>query len=516
MHNCHLETKLAAIALHALALCCVQSAAFAQPVPIVWPTQQWAISTPEAQGMDSAALATLVDFGAANDMDSLVVTRFGKVVAEAYYAPFKPGMRHRLNSATKGVVAALAGIAISKGQLKGVDESVLGFFPGQTGANPDARKQAITIAHLLSMTSGIDWIEPLSSNLPESIFAMHREKNWVQFVLNRPMADAPGTRFNYNSGNSQLLTAILTKQIGMPVADFATKQLFTPLGISNFDWRRDPQGINTGGLGLYLMTRDMAKIGYLYLRGGEWEGRQIVPRAWVNKVFDASVPMAISARTDWRYADQWWTVPDRKAVLAVGFNRQLILVMPDTGLVVATTGRKNYPFEAMLDLVSATVKSETALPPNPAGVAVLERRLADIATETPKASLPSSLAQTLSGKTYRLDNNNLGLKEFTLNFDGNGSYELVSYVARGSEETRKIMQPIGLDGRYAATNPDNGLGVFSKAEWTNANTLKIDTRRPEEGEAQTYILEFMERRVAISFSNEFGFRLKLSGAMVDQ
>ena len=514
MHICRFKIRLAAIARHALALCCV-SGALAQPLPIVWPTQQWAVSSPEAQGMDSAALTALVDFGAANDMDSLVVTRFGKVVAEAYYAPFKPGMRHRLNSATKGVVAALTGIAISQGQLKGVDEPVLGFFPGSGGANSDARKQAINITHLLNMTSGIDWIEPLNNNLPESLFAMQRDKNWVQFVLNRPMADAPGTRFNYNSGNSQLLAAILTRQVGMPLADFAAKQLFTPLGISNFDWRRDPQGINMGGVGLYLTTRDMAKIGYLYLRGGEWEGRQIVPRAWVSKVFDASLPMAISANTDWRYADQWWTVPARKAYLAVGFNRQLIVVMPESGLVVATTGRKNYPFEAMLDLVSATAKSETALPPNPGGVAVLERRLAGIAMETPKASIPSSLAQTLSGKTYRLDNNNLGLKEFTLHFDGYGSYELVSYVVRGSEETRKITQPLGLEGRYAATDPANGLGVFSKADWTNANTLKIETRRPEEGEALTYVLEFIDRRVVINFSNEFGYRVQLKGTLVD-
>ena len=207
--------------------------------------------------------------------------------------------------------------------------------------------------------------------------------------------------------------------------------------------------------------------------------------------------------------------PARKAYLAVGFNRQLIVVMPESGLVVATTGRKNYPFEAMLDLVSATAKSETALPPNPGGVAVLERRLAGIAIETPKASIPSSLAQTLSGKTYRLDSNNLGLKEFTLTFDGNGSYELASYVARGSEETRRIMQPLGLDGRYAATNPDNGLGVFSKAEWTNANTLKIETRRPEEGEALTYVLEFIDRRVVINFSTEFGYRVQLTGTLVD-
>ena len=514
MHIRHFKSRLAAIALHALALFCLSSA-LAQPLPIIWPTQQWALSSPEVQGMDSAALTALVDFGAENAMDSLVVTRFGKVVAEAYYAPFMPGMRHRLNSATKGVVAALTGIAISRGQLKGVDEPVLGFFPGLAGDNPDARKRAITIAHLLNMTSGIDWVEPLTNQLPESLLAMQRDENWVHFVLNRPMSEEPGTRFNYNSGNSQLLAAILTRQVGMPLADFAAKQLFTPLGISNFDWRRDPQGINIGGLGLYLTTRDMAKIGYLYMRAGEWEGHQIVPRTWVNKVFDASLPMAISTNTDWRYGDQWWTVPARKAYMAVGFNRQLIVVMPDSGLVVAATGRKYYPIETLLDLLSASVKSTSALPPNPAGVAALEKRLADFAMETPNASIPSSQAQKLSGKTYRLDNNNLGMKEFTLNFDGNGSYVLVSYVARGSDETRKVTHPLGLDGRFASTQPENGRGVFSKAAWANATTLKIETRRPEEGEALTYVLEFIDRRVVINFSNEFGYRVQLKGTLVD-
>jgi CubicO group peptidase (beta-lactamase class C family) len=509
------KTKIAAIVFHALALCIAQSEALAQSSSIVWPTQQWLVSTPESQGMDSAALATLVDYGASNEMDSLVITRFGKIVTEVYFAPFKPTMRHRLNSVTKGVVSTLTGIAISQGLLKSADEQMLRFFPSQPDANPDARRQTITISHLLDMTSGIEWIEPFSNVLPESLFAMQNNKNWVQFVLNRPMANAPGERFNYNSGNSQLLAAILTMQSGMTLSDFASKQLFEPLGILNSDWRRDPQGINTGGLGLYLTTRDMAKIGYLYLRGGEWDSKQIVPRAWIDKVFKASIPMNISDKTDWRYGSAWWTLPARKAYLAVGFNRQLILVMPEAGVVVAATGRKNYSIETLIDLVGDSVKSEVPLPTNPSGSATLAKRLTDSATLAPSVPTTLGFAQTLSGKTYLLDSNNLGLKELTLHFDGNGSYDLVRYVARGSDETRKITQPLGLNGGYTANNPDNGRDIFSKSVWVNANSLKIDTRRPEEGEAVTYILEFMDKRVVINYTNEFRLRVQLNGTMLD-
>ncbi len=517
MRQCHFKTKLAAAAFLTLAICCFPVEAVAQNNPIVWPTQKWTHSSPEAQGMDSASLLALLDFGAANDMDSLVITRHGRLVAEAYYAPFKAGMRHKVNSATKGVVGVLTGVAISQGHLKSVDEPVLGFFAGQTEAKPEAGKAAITISHLLNMTSGIGWSEPLSNVVPESLFAMLRDKNWVQFVLNRPMADAPGTRFNYNSGNSQLLSAILTQQTGMPLADYAARHLFAPLGIANVDWRHDPQGINTGGFGLYLTTRDMAKLGYLVLRRGEWDGQQIVRREWVNKVFQASIPMEISAQTDWRYGDGWWTVPARKAYLAVGFNRQLIIVMPDLGIVVATTGRKNYPFEPLFDLISASVKSETPLAPNPLAVLGLAQRQTQLATEN-QANLPTPvLAKTWSGKTYELAINNLGLKEFTLNLEGNGSYELVIYVARGSNETRKVTLPLGLDGRFAAAQPDKpdpidqGRDRLTRAAWLNPSTLKIETRRPSEGEAQTFVLEFSESRVVISLSNELGQSMRLTG-----
>src|SRR6185369_15121044 len=269
-----------------LAACCLHTAVRAAAT--VWPNPDWQASTPEEQGMDSGALAALVEYGGNAQMDSLVVVRHGKLVAEAYYAPFQAGMKHTINSATKAIVGALLGIAIDKGLVGNPDTAVLDFFPGGTVANVDARKKAMVLQSLLDMTSGLDWTEPLSNAVPETLVAMLGSKDWPKFVLDRPMALPPGTAFNYNSGNSHLVSAILARKTGMSTQEFAVRHLFKPLGISDFRWLKDPQGIAIGGYGLYLHPRDMARIGYLYLNHGEWDGVRLISRPWVDKVYHAS------------------------------------------------------------------------------------------------------------------------------------------------------------------------------------------------------------------------------------
>ena len=493
------------------ALLLLPGLATAQPQPPSWPTKQWPGSTPEEQGMDSNALAALVDFGAANAMDSLVVTRHGHIVAEAYYAPFKPGMRHRLNSATKGVLAALTGIAISQGKLSDTDRPMVEFFPERNISKLDQGKKSITLQHLLDMQSGLDWIEPLSDVVPESVNAMRRSADWLQFVLDRPMAKGPGAGFNYNSGNSHLLGAILTRQTGVPLKDFASEHLFQPLGILDVRWQRDPQGIYTGGFGLYLQSRDMAKLGYLYLRGGEWDGAQILPRNWVGKVFAARLPMTISATADWRYGDQWWTLPERDAYMAVGYNRQIILVMPRTGVVAALTGRRNYPFEAMLGLVARAVKADVPLAANPQGVALLERRSREVALEQAVTFPSPALAQQISGKTWRVAPNPFGVTAFTLHLGASASYQIERYLERGSRLTRTESYPLGQDGLFSAGDTVDGSAVVSRLRWTGPNTLTVVARRPGEAETDSYELQFFGNRVAIRHTNSFGATANLAG-----
>jgi CubicO group peptidase (beta-lactamase class C family) len=304
-----------------------------------WPTTGWTTSPPEAEGMKRESLGRLIAFGQSAGLDGLLVARHGRIVTEAYYGEFLPGMKHVLNSATKGVVGTLIGIAIDRGLLAGVDQPMLEFFPDRKIAHVDDRKKAITIKHLLDMTSGIDWTEPLQG-VPETVLGMNLSPDRVQFILDRPMAEAPGRNFNYNSGNSNLLSAILTKSTGCSAREFAQAELFTPLGITDHEWLADPQGNSRGGAGLSLQLRDMAKLGYLYLRKGLWADRQILSAAWIGEVERATVEMRLLGNIDLRYANQFWVVPARNACMAVGFHSQIIMVLPELDIVAVTVGHE--------------------------------------------------------------------------------------------------------------------------------------------------------------------------------
>jgi CubicO group peptidase (beta-lactamase class C family) len=223
------------------------------------------------------------------EQGSLLIVRHGKIVAEAYYAPYFPGIPHAIYSCTKTVTGTLMAIAWKEGLLDSPSHRVLDFFDRHSTL--DDQKEAITVQSLLDMTSGLEWTEPLQDAGPVSVIAMEFSPDWVKFILDRPMSSAPGEVFDYNSGNPHLLSAILAKLTGMSALEYAKSKLFGPLGINQVYWREDPQGISIGGYGLYLQPRDMAKIGYLYLRNGVWEGKQLLPSAWIDKVSHATVDM---------------------------------------------------------------------------------------------------------------------------------------------------------------------------------------------------------------------------------
>jgi CubicO group peptidase (beta-lactamase class C family) len=349
----------------------------------IWPTREWQTSTPEEQGMDSAALAKLIEFGTSRSFDSLLIARHGRIVLDAYYAPYTADLPHAINSATKAVIGTLTAIAQKDGLLDSFDHRMLDFFGEHKFADMDDRKRAITVQHLLDMTSGIDWTEPLSGR-PESAIEMRRSLDWIKFILDRPMANPPGDSFNYNSGNSHLLSAIIARLTGRDARDYAKEKLFAPLGISPYaNWLRDPQLIAIGGFGLAMLPRDMAKIGYLYLRNGEWDGRQLLPAGFVDRVAHATVDMKRSREPELRYSNAFWALPNKNVYMAVGYHCQLIMVFPQSDIVAVTTARNFCPFSKLADLISGAVKSETALPPDLAGVGLLAAAIRNISAEKP-------------------------------------------------------------------------------------------------------------------------------------
>jgi CubicO group peptidase (beta-lactamase class C family) len=295
-----------------------------------WPTEAWRISSPEDQGMDSQKLEQLLDTIQQQrlNLHSLLVIRNGYLVSETYFKPYWQDTRHELYSCTKSFVSTLVGIAIDKGYIDGTDQRIIDFFPERTFANLDRQKEDMTLEDVLTMRSGLDWQEE------DSFFrAMYQSPDWVKFVLDLPMVQPAGNGFHYCSGCSHLLSAILQSTTGMDPRDFAEQHLFKPLGISNAKWDTDADGIPIGGWGLQLTPRDMGKLGYLYLRGGQWEGQQIVSTGWVENATQTHV----GTDGNMGYGYQWWTYPSLAAYTALGRDGQTIFVVPDSDLVIVTT-----------------------------------------------------------------------------------------------------------------------------------------------------------------------------------
>jgi CubicO group peptidase (beta-lactamase class C family) len=295
-----------------------------------WPTEGWRTSAPEAQGMEAEKLAEMLTAIQEQHLNlhSLLVIRNGYLVSETYFGSYQQDTRHETYSVTKSFVATLIGIAIDKGYIDGVDQRIVDFFPQRTLANLDTQKEDMTLEDVLTMRSGLDWQEG-----DAAYGEMYRSPDWVQFMLDKPMAIAPGSQFNYCSGCSHLLSAIVQQTTGMNTRDFAEEYLFKPLGILNAVWDTDAARIPIGGWGLQITPRDMAKLGYLYLQDGQWGGQQIVSAKWVEEATKGHT----QAEDEWGYGYQWWTYPPLEAYAAWGLYGQTIFVIPGSDLVVVTT-----------------------------------------------------------------------------------------------------------------------------------------------------------------------------------
>jgi len=328
-----------------------------------WPTDGWKTSTPEQQGMDSAKLGIAVEFIQERlpDAYSLLVVRNGYLVFEKYFRQGSPDRIAVIHSVTKSFMSALIGIALDKGYLKRVDQRLFDFFPEYVTDDLDWRKKEIRLKHLLTMSAGLTWND-WGSELWDWVISL----DWGEYTLQLPQADYPGNVFNYNSSLSHLLSIILEKSTKISTLEFADQNLFKPLGIRQRHWDNDPQGYYTGGFGLSLTARDLAKLGFLYLNNGYWDGQSIVSEQWVQA----------STRHRWYahrvygptgYGYQWWVkeVDGCHSYRAWGRRGQFIVVVPKLDLVVVVTSETRQAvaptsvhYSPLFDLVAAAVKRD--------------------------------------------------------------------------------------------------------------------------------------------------------------
>jgi CubicO group peptidase (beta-lactamase class C family) len=330
--------------------------------------------------MDSAAIARALDAFRSREVHSLAVIRSGYMVAEAYNddvaAAEKP---QSIFSITKSVTSALTGIALAEQKLRSIDQRVAEFFPEIAD---DPLKSEMTVRHLLSMTSGLEW----NDEGDQASSGMMYSTDWIQYVLDRPAVHKPGTKYNYSNGDAHLLAAVLHKAVGQSLFEYATPRLFAPLGITNVRWNADPQGYTIGAWAMALTTRDMAKLGLLYAKDGEWDGTEIVPKTWVKDSLTKRVWLNYADGRQGGYGYMWWLKPLAQGVLAgdtkqydtfcaAGSWGQRIYIVPELQLLLAVTSYSadvDMP-EQLLNSIVQAIRSDRPLAANPAAVSQLKQ-----------------------------------------------------------------------------------------------------------------------------------------------
>lgn len=452
-----------------------------EPLPGYWPTDGWRTSAPEAVGMDSAQLLAAYDYIKEHDVNlhSLIVVRQGYIVLEAYFHPYQPTTSHQLASATKSVTGTLIGIAIDQGFIENVNEPVVNFFPERTINHLDASKQALTLKHLLTLTTGMACGDLLTMEQ-----SLQESTDWVGYLLDLPVAVSPGTSWSYCSQAVHILPAVLEQATGMSAREFANANLFQPMGIpevSEEQWEVDGQGIQRGDTGLILTPRDMAKLGYLYLRGGEWDGAQVVPAQWVSA---ATSEQAEKDDGD-SYGYLWTVYPGDSHYAALGLGGQQIHVFPEYDLIVVTTaalafGGDTQDINKLLsDYIIPAVKAGGPIAANPEAASALASAASAVqAPETLPVSLPTT-AYEISGRTFILEPNPMGWEELTLVFEREAG---AATVTLGGQDPSLI----GLDGRFRIAEAAGAPPTALRGQWIDDRAFRVELL--EQGSFMEYVI----------------------------
>ena len=472
-------------------------------------------SLPEKEGVSAAAISRFLDAAAHSrtEFHSFLFLRHGMVVAEGWWNPYAPDLKHTLYSTSKSFTAAAIGLALTEGRLHLTDK-VISFFPNDLPNPLPPYLAELTVRDALMMSDGME-PDPTTSILVDS--------NWARKFFTIPILHEPGTKFLYNSAGTYMLAAVVQKVTGQTVLDYLKPRLFEPLGITGEDWETSPQGVNTGGWGLRLKTEDMAKFGQLYLQGGTWKGKQLLPQSWVNEATtmkimqDPDAPQSKKDSSDWLqgYCYQMWRCR-HNGVRADGAFGQYIILLPDEDAVIAIQaetadmqGEINLIWQYLLPSMHPA-----PLPADPNADAQLKKQLAGLAL-TPPAPAAGPNPDPLNGKTFNLEPNTSKMQaiSFTSSSDGiritikgdTATYHLGFGNGRWVTGTTTRPGPNLVTG---AVHHDVGLPAFPIAgayQWVDDHTLKLVLRYIESPHTETMICHLDGNNLTIEDQASFQY-----------
>jgi CubicO group peptidase (beta-lactamase class C family) len=468
-------------------------------------------STPEAEGVSPQSILAFLEAVRQRkyELHSFMLVRHGRVVAEGWWSPYGPEFNHTLYSLSKSFTSTAVGFAVTEGRLR-VDDRVVSFFPHDLPEQVSEHLAALRVKDLLTMSVG---------NGTEPTRPMVEQENWVKAFLGWPIPNPSGAQFMYNSSATYMLSAIVQQVTGQRVLDYLQPRLFEPLGIRGATWETCPRGINVGGWGLSIQTEGLAKFGQLYLQKGVWQGRQILPPQWVEEATTFKIQQPLPAKpsrpndqNDWLqgYCYQFWRCR-HNAFRGDGAFGQYMIVMPEQDAVVAITAETS-DMQGELDLVwqhLLPAMKPQPLPRNPQSEAELGQTLSSLALTPPTGQPASPLAERISGKTFKLDTNELGLQSasFVFGKDGcrfrlNDSEHEFPVVCGVGQWQRGVTALPGTPPRLISGGaPKSGTQskVAVSGAWVDQNTFQMVFRYYETPHHDAVTCRFDEGTVQISF-----------------
>lgn len=443
-------------------------------------------STPEAQGVSSKGLLSFLRSieTARLALHSVMVVRHGHVVAEGWWAPYRPEHRHTLYSLSKSFTSTAIGLAVAEGRLS-LEDKVRRFFAQDFPAVIDPRLESLKVRDLLMMGTG-----HLKESLTGSGFSA-QDPDWVRRVLAAPVERDPGTHFVYNNGATYLLSAILQEATGQSVVDYLKPRLFDPLGIVGADWETDPAGRNTGAWGLRVRTEDLAKFGQLYLSGGLWGGERVLPESWVSQATGRRIETVSEAEVEKRKSNDWaqgygyqfWQCR-HNAFRGDGALGQFCIGLRDQDGVVAITaevGDMQAVMNAVWDNLLPAMGQGT-LPTDAPAHGELQKTLASLTLPTPTGAkeLPSGMRP--GKKVYRLEANSLGIQKISLQLRGDRC-EVSLFKDRGEQRLvcgmghwvtgMTDISPVPLKLQPTSGPKELPTAVACSAAWADDKTLSM-------------------------------------------
>jgi CubicO group peptidase (beta-lactamase class C family) len=448
---------------------------------------------PREAGVNAAIVAAFLDDAAAAGLDihGVMLHRAGRVVAEGWRWPYRADRPRIMHSATKSVMACAIGMALEEGRF-GLQDKVVSFFPELIHGSVDAKLASMTVEHLLTMRAG--HAEETSGSIWRGI-----STSWTAEFFKIPLVYQPGTTFMYTSAASYMLSAILTQVTGQTLHEYLKPRFFEPLGIVGEQWDLGPDNVNPGGNGLTMKTVDLLKLGVLHAQGGVWEGRRLLSAAWIAA--------ATRSHGD-DYGYQWATMAG-DAYAAIGIFMQFVMVFPHHQAALAVVGASQEGSRVYRPIVQRHFPRafEELLPASEAqeADAHLRSRLVAAGEQPPLAANSSQTATRISGKTFRVDPNPVGVTAVRFSFENDRCvFHLVNAAGdhsvlcglHGWIESRTDVPGADLHHGYSLES----AAVVAGADWVDENTLRMRWIFAETAFQDTVLCRFEGDRVTVERS----------------